>query len=64
MIVWPSGGACAVDSVPVMVPAPGWYSTTTGCFNASCSRVPTMCTTMSVPPPGTKGTLTRTGRLG
>ena len=55
-IVWPSGSALATYSVPMMVPAPGRFSTMTvppSCLAISCASVREM---MSVPPPGAKGT--------
>jgi hypothetical protein len=47
-----------------MVPPPGLYSVTTGCFQAACRRSATMRAMVSVGPPGAKGTISFTGLLG
>src|SRR5262249_5070767 len=62
--VWPSGADFATRSVPTTVPAPGRFSTTTGCPHTSCIFAATRRPTMSVAPPGGNGTIILTGLVG
>src|SRR5262245_33171625 len=62
--VWPSGADFATRSVPTTVPAPGRFSTTTGWDQTSCIFAASRRPTMSVAPPGGKGTIMRTGLVG
>src|SRR5215831_21101625 len=48
----------------MMPPAPGRFSTTTGCLKASLRCLATMRPAMSAPEPGVSGTMTRIGRVG
>lgn len=50
--VWPSGLALATTSVPMMVPPPGLFSTTTGWPRTAASLSATMRAEVSVEPPG------------
>jgi len=50
--------------VPMMVPAPGLFSTTTGWPQRVDSWSAIRRPTMSVAPPGANGTIRRTGRVG
>ena len=63
-MVYPSGAAWAMLSVPIRPPAPALLSTTTGW--PSVLRRPSAITraTMSVEPPAAKGTMSLTGLLG
>ena len=62
--VYPSGRDFATASVPITVPAPGLFSTTTGCFHLALSFCPTARAIASAEPPGGNGTMMRTGRVG
>jgi hypothetical protein len=52
MTVWPSGAALATICVPMIVPAPGLLSTTTGCAQASESLSASVRAIGSTAPPG------------
>ena len=52
------------DSVAMFVPAPGLFSTTTGCPIRSVRASPTNRAMVSVDPPGAKPTSNRIGRDG
>lgn len=59
--VRPSGADFATNSLPMMVFAPGLLSVTMDCFHKLASCCAKSRLTTSVPPPGGKGTTTRTG---
>src|SRR6266702_2965896 len=59
--VWPSGGALATKSVPMLPPEPVLFSMTTGCPNAPDRRGPSARAVKSVIPPGGKVTISRIG---
>ena len=63
-IVWPSGVACAVRLMPMVMPAPARWSTTTCWPQASVYFWPSMRTITSEPPPGAVGMMTRMGFVG
>ena len=48
----------------MMPPAPGRFSTSTGCLNASLMYFATMRPRMSAPEPGVRGTMKRIGFAG
>jgi hypothetical protein len=50
--------------MPIMLPAPGLFSTTKGWPNALEKCCASTRARMSVPPPGGEGTITFTGRAG
>src|SRR5688572_19875912 len=50
--------------MPIMLPAPGLFSTTNGCANDFEKSAASTRATMSVPPPGGEGTTMRTARVG
>ena len=61
---WPSGVALIISSAPIEPPPPALFSTST-CWPSSLLRPgATMRATMSVVPPGAKGTIRRIGLLG
>src|SRR6267142_5612434 len=62
--VYPSPADFATASAPIVEPAPGRFSTITGCLQASERRCATLRATASTPPPGGKGTIIRTGLIG
>src|SRR5437588_361371 len=62
--VWPSGGAFATYSPPMICVAPGRFSTTTGWPHTSASRLAMERESASVAPPGAAGTTILTGREG
>src|SRR6218665_825898 len=62
--VWPSAGARAASAMPMLPLAPLRLSTTKGWPSTACRRSAMARATMSVAPPGGKGTISRTGRLG
>ena len=62
--VWPSGGAFATKSVPMLPLAPALFSTTTAWPHFSESFGAMTRARMSMPVPGEKGTISVTGRLG
>ncbi len=62
--VWPSGSALATATAPMLPPAPGRFSTTTGCFHISLSFWPSARASTSDVPPGANGTMMRIGLLG
>ena len=55
--VWPSAADFATKSVPTTVPAPGRFSTSTGCPHTSCILPARRRPMMSVAPPGGNGTI-------
>ena len=59
--VFPSGSACAPISVPITPPAPGRFSINTFLFNLILSSVASARPTISLLPPGAKGTIIRIG---
>src|SRR5712671_6490168 len=63
MIVWPSGGDFATNSVPIVPDAPGLFSTKNGWSQRACSLGASSRATMSGPAAGVNGTTIRTGRL-
>src|SRR6185369_3924205 len=63
-MVWPSGADFATASVPMLVPAPGLFSTITLVFQTSPSFCAITRPTMSVGPPGGNGTISLTTPLG
>ena len=62
--VYPSGAERPAASMPIMLPAPGRFSTK-NCWPIDCDKC---CAStraeMSVPPPGADGTMIFTGREG
>ena len=62
--VWPSCVALAVTSAAMVLDAPGRFSTTKGCLNASLNFSASMRATISVPPPADAPTITFTGLVG
>src|SRR5436190_22466884 len=62
--VYPSAGALATASVPMIPPAPPWLSTTTCLPRRSESWKAIMRPTTSLLPPGGNGMIMRTGLLG
>ena len=62
--VWPSGAAATTACVPMTVPPPGWFSTTTGWPHSSESFCPIGRTIASVAPPASSGEIRRTGCVG
>src|SRR5579862_7767592 len=62
--LYPSGAAFAVSVAPITPPAPARFSTTIGCPKAAWTFALVTRATMSVVPPGAKGTTSLTGRLG
>jgi hypothetical protein len=62
--VWPSGGAFATRSMPMLPPAPARLSTTTAWPHFSDSFWPTIRASASDAPPGACGTTRRTGLVG
>jgi hypothetical protein len=58
--VVPSAGDLATSSVPILPPAPGLFSTTTGCFHLSLSFCAMTRASASEAPPGVCGTTMRT----
>jgi hypothetical protein len=63
-IVWPSGGARATTSVPIVPDAPVRLSITTCWPRFSESLAPVRRARMSTLPPGAKGTIQRIGFVG
>ena len=61
---WPSAGAPSRAWLPTTPLPPGRFSMTSGWPSRSPSRWAISRASMSVAPPGGKGTITRTGRLG
>ena len=57
----PSAGAFFTASATRRPPAPGRFSTTTGCFSSSFMRSAMRRAAMSAEPPGAKPTSSRTG---
>src|SRR6218665_786981 len=62
--VWPSAGARAASAMPMLPLAPLRLSTTKDWPSTACRRSAMARATMSVAPPGGKGTISRTGRVG
>jgi hypothetical protein len=62
--VYPSGGACAAISVPMLLPPPGRFSTKNDWPSLSLRYCATSRPMMSVDPPADVATRTRTGRDG
>ena len=62
--VWPSAGARATASLPMVPPAPGRFSTTMGWPRIVDSRWATTREELSVMPPAAKGTTQTRPRLG
>ena len=62
--VWPSGAALATTLVPTVPTAPGRFSITIGWPSFSCSCAATSLAITSTEPPGGKGTINRTVRVG
>src|SRR2546421_8012947 len=54
--VWPSAALLATKSAPMLPPAPGLFSTTTGCPRACCSFGAIRRAERSTGPPGAYGT--------
>lgn len=54
--VYPSAGLLATNFAPMFPPAPGLFSTMTGCPSDWASRSETIRARMSFPPPGANGT--------
>jgi hypothetical protein len=61
---WPSAAARIISSAPTEPPPPALFSTTTCCPRLAPMAGATMRATMSVVPPGAKGTISRTGLVG
>jgi hypothetical protein len=61
---WPSGVERDTNSAPIIVVAPGRFSTTTCRPRCSESLGAMRRAVMSVPPPGVEATTRRTGRVG
>ena len=57
----PSAGEFFTASATIRPPAPGRFSTTTGCFSSSFMRSAIRRAAMSAEPPGAKPTSSRTG---
>ena len=57
--VWPSASAFTTAAVPIWPPAPGRFSTITGCFQCSLRRCAMMRPAMSAPEPGVSGMIMR-----
>src|SRR3954464_3924275 len=57
--VWPSASAFTTAEVPIWPPAPGRFSTMTGCFQCSFMRCAMMRAAMSAPAPADSGTMMR-----
>ena len=62
--VYPSGLDWATNAAPMVVPAPGLFSTTTDWPNRVDMRAATNLAPVSSPPPGAMPTMRRIGRLG
>ena len=60
-IVWPSGRALTIACVPVMPPAPGMFSITTGWPTDLVSAGLTVRMIVSTPEPGPTGRMVRNG---
>src|SRR4051812_34777255 len=59
--VCPSASARATTSAPTFPPAPGRFSTITGCPSERCNRSPTALASTSASPPGANGATIFTG---
>src|SRR5262249_60715119 len=62
--VYPSGAALATASAPMLPPAPGRFSMTTGCFHAAVNRSPSARARMSTVPPAVYGAVVRVAPSG
>ena len=62
--VWPSLGALATASAPMVLPAPARFSTITRPPSRAESCSASSRASVSVGPPGAKGSTMRTGRAG
>jgi hypothetical protein len=62
--VCPSASPFTTAAVPICPPAPGRFSTITGCFQCSLMRCAMMRPAMSAPDPGVSGIITRTVLVG
>src|SRR2546422_314677 len=62
--VYPSGACLATYSVAMLPPAPGRFSTMTGCPSTGCRRSAIRRASRSFEPPGGSDTMMRTGRAG
>jgi hypothetical protein len=62
--MWPSGAEPATKAAAIVVPAPGLFSTSTGCFHSSLVFSATILAAASADPPGGNGTMIFTGRAG
>ncbi|MNV18226.1 hypothetical protein D3C71_1090470 [compost metagenome] len=62
--VCPSGAARTTNSVPILPPAPGLFSTTKDWPNCLASTLETLRVRVSVVPPAVNATITRTGLSG
>src|SRR5258706_3719998 len=63
MIVWPSGGDFATNSVPIVPDAPGLFSTKNGWSKPAGGEGPAARPGLAGPAAGVNGTRIRTGRL-
>ena len=64
MMLYPSGGDLATKSAATEPPAPPLFSTITDCFMDSPNICAKGLATISVGPPGGKGTISLIGLLG
>src|SRR3989441_8567850 len=62
--VYPSGACLATYSVAMLPPAPGRFSTMTGCPSTGCRPSAIRRASRSFEPPGGRDTMMRTGRAG
>src|SRR5688572_30555190 len=62
--MWPSGGVPAATPMPMLPPAPPWFSTGNCCFRLIESCCAISRAMVSVAPPAANGTIMRTGLLG
>ncbi|MNI58920.1 hypothetical protein D3C73_1140550 [compost metagenome] len=62
--VCPSGAARTTNSVPILPPAPGLFSTTKGWPNCLAKVLETLRVRVSVVPPAVNATMTLTGLSG
>ncbi|KAG1272128.1 hypothetical protein G6F64_015546 [Rhizopus arrhizus] len=60
----PSGAARTTNSVPMLPPAPGLFSTTNGCPSFLDSELDMLRVSVSVVPPAVNATMTLTGLSG
>ena len=64
IIVWPSAGALATASAPMLPPAPGLFSITTGWPSERAICSPSVRAMVSIAPAGGNGTTQRIARDG